>query len=143
MTIWSMQPTGLVYIPGQGLASILALRTRRTQQGRRSDVLPTPQRALELADPRHEIGGRLYAVNRAAELVLGIADDRFHGGGVERRGRLVAQINLRRALWIVADEPRRLVDCFGNKLRHLRLRVDVSTQRAQDQERGFAVHDIG
>src|SRR5215467_13028035 len=58
-------------------------RTWRIEQSRRRDFFPASQRRLELADPDHEIGGGLYAVNRTAELVLGVADDRFHGGAVE------------------------------------------------------------
>src|SRR5262249_14624379 len=88
------------------------------EQSRRRNLLPASQRCLDLADPDHEIGGGLHAVNRTAELVLGVADDRFHGGAVERRGRLTGEINLRRTLGIVAGGAGRLARFLCPKARH-------------------------
>src|SRR6202035_2493400 len=64
------------------------LCARRAQQRRRDDVLPALRRRFELAVAAHEIGKSLHAVNRAAELVLDLAQHRFDEGAAERHRRL-------------------------------------------------------
>src|SRR5690349_16498802 len=89
----------------------------RIQQSRRRDLLPASERRFELADPPHEIGGRLNTVNGTAELILDVADDCFHRGAIERRGGFMGEIDLRRPFGIVADDARRFVDRFGYEFR--------------------------
>src|SRR5580700_1363456 len=82
------------------------LCARRAQQRRRDDVLPALRRRFELAVAAHEIGKSLHAVDRAAELVLDLAQHRFDEGGAERHRRLMGQVDLRGAARIAADDAR-------------------------------------
>src|ERR1700742_4031289 len=94
------------------------------QQCRRYDVLPTLRRRFEFAAALQEFGHRLYAVNRAAELVLDVAYHRGCRGAGQRAGGLVGEEDLRRAARIVTDDARRFVDRGGDNAGDLRLPLE-------------------
>src|SRR5262249_24577523 len=104
------------------------------QEWRRDELFPAGQGLLELAVAVHEISSGLDAIDRPAEFVLHLANDRLHGRAVECAGWLVVQIDLRRAFRIVMNEPRRFVDRLADDFCDPRLGLDVGTPCAEDQE---------
>src|SRR6516225_1128564 len=106
----------------------------RIQECRRDELFPAGQGLLELAMAVHEIRDGLDAIDRPAEFVLHLANDRLHSRAIECAGWLVSPIDLRRALRIVMNEPRRFVDRLADDFRDPRLGLDVRTPCAEDQE---------
>src|SRR5277367_3933526 len=80
------------------------LRVRRVQQRRCYDFLPALRRRFEFAVPPHKIGKGRNATERAAKLVLDVAQHRSERTGVERLRWLVREIDRSSAARIVVDD---------------------------------------